>query len=591
MAWSTVNNVPASIDTMLLLTDGSVMAHVLASSSWYRLIPDQSGSYANGTWKQTASMLNDSNLTATMNGPTYGPVFFGSAVLQDGTLIVFGGEYNAQYPGSSVDALEVQLYDPTTDSWTILPNPPGWTNIGDPASTVLADGRVLFGNPNNAAMAVFDPQTQAYFFTAAKNDNSSEETLVLLPTGDVLDVQCSNAPDAEMYTPSTDVWLQMGSTGVSLPQPCAGFVSEIGPGILLPGGNVFAIGASGNTAIYTPGAAGVAGTWANGPDLVDASNNTLYPMDAPAVLLTNGQILLTASPSPPCSYPGPTTFFLYDSSTNKATITAGPTNNGSPCFKGRFLLLPSGEVLFSDQSNTVAILASVGGSQASWAPTITNCPASLILGHTYQIFGTQFNGRSQACSYGDDAQMATNYPIVRLEDINSNTFYLRTANHSTMAVATGAATVSTFVSIPTGVAEGQYNLFVVANGIASAPFAVTVGSQDLVVRLEMSNFTFGEVTAQQNLTGAGNFSDALYVEVEGFSQNDIGSAVPTVTSPVNGLAYVSTGPGSPSDPTLPASQPQRWTSRSRLNSAGPGCSRVPTRRSSSPRSSPLPATQ
>ena len=242
MAWSTVNNVPASIDTMLLLTDGSVMAHVLASSSWYRLIPDQSGSYANGTWKQTASMLNDSNLTATMNGPTYGPVFFGSAVLQDGTLIVFGGEYNAQYPGSSVDALEVQLYDPTTDSWTILPNPPGWTNIGDPASTVLADGRVLFGNPNNAAMAVFDPQTQAYFFTAAKNDNSSEETLVLLPTGDVLDVQCSNAPDAEMYTPSTDVWLQMGSTGVSLPQPCAGFVSEIGPGILLRAGTCLRLG-------------------------------------------------------------------------------------------------------------------------------------------------------------------------------------------------------------------------------------------------------------------------------------------------------------------------------------------------------------
>ena len=291
MAWSTVNNVPASIDTMLLLTDGSVMAHVLASSSWYRLVPDNSGSYANGTWKQTASMLTDSNLTATMNGPTYGPVFFGSAVLQDGTLIVYGGEYNVQYTSTSpaVDALEVQLYDPTTNSWTILPNPTGWTQIGDPASAVLADGRLLFGNPNNAAMALFDPQTQTYFFTSAKNDNSSEETFTLLPTGDVLSVQCSNGTNAELYTPSTDAWLQMGSTGVSLPQPCTGFVPEIGPAILLPNGNVFAIGASGNTAIYTPGAAGVAGTWSNGPTLVDTSNNTLFPMDAPAVLLTNGQ--------------------------------------------------------------------------------------------------------------------------------------------------------------------------------------------------------------------------------------------------------------------------------------------------------------
>jgi hypothetical protein len=561
MSWSTVNNVPASIDTMLLLTDGSVMAHVLASASWYRLIPDKAGSYANGTWKQTASMLSDSNLTATMNGPTYGPVFFGSAVLQDGTLIVYGGEYNVQYSSNSsaVDALEVQLYDPTTDSWTILPNPPGWTNIGDPASAVLADGRLLFGNPNNAAMALFDPQTQTYFFTAAKNDNSSEETFTLLPTGDVLAVQCSNGTNAEIYTPSTDVWLQMGSTGVSLPQPCAGFVSEIGPAILLPNGNVFAIGASGNTAIYTPGAAGVAGTWSNGPTLVDSSNNTLFPMDAPAVLLTNGEVLLTASPSPACSYPGPTTFFLYDSSTNKATITPGPSNGGAACFEGRFLLLPSGEALYSNQSSTVSILASVGGTQASWAPTIISCPNSLILGHTYQIFGTQFNGLSQACSYGDDAQMATNYPIVRLQDSSNNIFYLRTANHSTMAVATGAATVSTFVSVPTDIPTGQYNLFVVANGIPSAPFAVSVGDQDLVVRLEMSNFTFGEVTAQQNLTGAGNFNDALYVEVEGFSQNDIGSVVPSVAPPISGLTYASTGPGSPSDPTLPANQPQRWT--------------------------------
>ncbi|MFY9972135.1 MAG: hypothetical protein WAK41_22280 [Roseiarcus sp.] len=563
MGWSTVNNVPASIDTMLLLTDGSVMAHVLASSSWYRLIPDTSGSYASGTWKQTASMLSDSNMPAGQNGPTYGPVFFGSAVLQDGTVIVYGGEYNVQYSANSnaVDALEVQLYDPTIDSWTILPNPPGWSNIGDPASAVLADGRVLFGNPNNAAMALFDPQTQAYFFTSAKNDNSSEETLTLLPTGDVLTAQCSNGANAEMYTPSTDVWLQMGSTGVSLPQSCPGQGAEIGPAILLPNGNVFAIGATGNTAIYTPGAAGVAGTWSNGPALVDTTNNntTLFPMDAPAVLLTNGQVLVTGSPSPPCSYPGPTKFLLYNPSTNKAPIFTGPTNNSTACFEGRFLLLPSGEVLYSNQSSTISILASVGGAQGGWAPTITNCPNSLILGHTYQIFGTQFNGLSQACSYGDDAQMATNYPIVRLQDSSNNVYYLRTANHSTMAVATGAATVSTFVSVPTNIPLGQYNLFVVANGIPSAPFAVSVGAQDLVVRLEMSNFTVGEVTAQQNLTGAGNFNDALYVEIEGFSQNDIGSTVPSVAPPIGGLTYASTGPGSPSDPTLPSNQPQRWT--------------------------------
>jgi hypothetical protein len=562
MDWATVNNVPANIDTMLLLTDGSVMAHGLASSNWYRLIPDQSGSYANGTWKQTASMLNDSSLTATMNGPTYGPVFFGSAVLQDGTVLVFGGEYNVLYtPGAqAVDALEVQLYDPLTDSWTILLTPSGWTNIGDSASTVLADGRVLFGNAVDSQVVTFDPQTQAYFPTAAKNDATSEETFTLLPTGDVLTVQCSGGTDAELYTPSTDFWLQMGRTGPSLPQPCPNVsAGEIGPAILLPDGNVFCIGASGNTASYKPGAPGAEGTWSNGPTLLDTSNSPMYPMDAPAVLLTDGTVLLTASPGPPCTYPSPTTFYIYDPSTNGASITTAPSNSTGACFTGRFLLLPSGEVLYSNQTDTVSILSSVGGVQAGWAPTITNCPITLILGHTYQIFGTQFNGLSQACSYGDDAQMATNYPIVRLQDVSGNVQYLRTANHSTMGVATGTTEVSTFVSVPTDIPPGAYNLFVVANGISSAPFEVSVGTQDLVIRLEMTNFTVGEVMGQQSSIGAGNFADALNVEVEGFSQNAIGTTVPTVPDPIGGLSYVSMGPGSPSDPTLPADQPQRFT--------------------------------
>src|SRR5262249_16004456 len=156
--------------------------------------------------------------------------------------------------------------------------------------------------------------------------------------------------NAELYTPSTDTWLQMGSVGATLPQPCTGFVPEIGPAILLPNGNVFAIGATGATAVYAPGAAGVAGTWSSGPSLVDSSRNTLFPMDAPAVLLTDGTVMLTASPSPPCSYPEPTTFFIYDPATNKATITTGPSNNSTACFEGRLLLLPTGEVLYSNQS-------------------------------------------------------------------------------------------------------------------------------------------------------------------------------------------------------------------------------------------------
>src|SRR5689334_4244348 len=61
--WATVTNpVPFSdgAQTLMLLSDGTVMVHggsgTTASSSWYRLTPDGSGSYINGTWSLLPAM-------------------------------------------------------------------------------------------------------------------------------------------------------------------------------------------------------------------------------------------------------------------------------------------------------------------------------------------------------------------------------------------------------------------------------------------------------------------------------------------------------------------------------------------------------
>jgi len=53
-------------------------------------------------------------------------------------------------------------------------------------------------------------------------------------------------------------------------------------------------------------------------------------------------------------------------------------------------------------------------------------------------------------------------------------FYARTHDHSTMGVATGSTTVSTHVDVPSAMETGASTLQVVANGIGSTPFAVTV---------------------------------------------------------------------------------------------------------------------
>ena len=71
--------------------------------------------------------------------------------------------------------------------------------------------------------------------------------------------------------------------------------------------------------------------------------------------------------------------------------------------------------------------------------------------------------------------MATNYPLVRITNVaTGHVFYARTHDHSTMAIATGNAIVSTTFDVPAAAETGASNISVVANGIASKPKSVTL---------------------------------------------------------------------------------------------------------------------
>jgi hypothetical protein len=348
--------------------------------------------------------------------------------------------------------------------------------LGDVPLCVLADGRVLIGNINDSQTAFFDPVTGTFSAGPNKGDRCAEESFTLLPDGTVLAVDCTAIPAAEKYVPSSNAWVSAGSTPTTLPQSCPGIVAEIGPTVVLTDGRAFVIGATGDTALYTaPANPSAAGTWQQGPTIVDGANNRMHPIDAPAVLLPNGRVLIAASPAPPCSFPGPTSFFEYDPATNGLTAVSAPSNAGGACFTGRFLLLPNGQVLFSNQSTKVTVYTPDGAPATAWKPAITAVPPIMAIGHHYKLSGRQLNGLSQACCYGDDATMATNYPIVRLEQ-GTNIRYCRTARHSTMAVATGSQIVSTILAIPSSVPPGSYRLVVVANGIPSDPVDVTIAA-------------------------------------------------------------------------------------------------------------------
>jgi len=567
-SWSDLSNQPgANIDTMLLLTDGRAFCHEFQSNHWHTLTPSDTGDYSKGTWNQVAALPDNTNIPTSFGGPTNAPTFFASAVLADGRVFVAGGEYNSTQ-GTANDTLAAQIYDPRTDSWAAISTPSGWTGIGDAVSCVLPDGRVMLGQFNGNAVALYDPDLDLWTFTSTKGDSCSEETFTLLPDNTVLTVQCSNGNNAEKYVIATDKWVSAGTTPSALPQPCSGQVAEIGPAILLPSGKVLAVGATGNTAIYDP-TQPVASAWSAGPTLKDSSNKTSFPMDAPGVLLPNGKVLLAGSPTPPCKYPAPTTFFEYDPSTNTAKVVSSPSGANVSVFQTRFLLLPTGQVLFSNDSSTISLYQPDGAPSASWQPTIGAAPADLVRGHTYVLSGTQFNGLSQACSYGDDAQMATNYPLVRVTNTATNKVrYLPTAHHSTMGVATGAATVTTNVTVPGDLPAGEYTMVVVANGIASDPVTVHVDIRDCFLVIDRSTYGQGETQALINNAGAPAVIDpAAYAVVEGFTPSELGinagnlanpPHVPSIPDPVAGLSFEFSGPVEPEDPTLP-NRPQRFT--------------------------------
>jgi len=444
---------PFSPGEMALMTDGTVIVHESSTSDWWRFTPDNFGSYVNGSWSRIASFPSG-----------YAPTFFGLAVLPNGSVVASGGEYDL---GASAWTSLGAIYDPLPDAWTPIAPPQSWTTnpigIGDTATVVLPNGVLMIGNAANKEQALFDARTLTFTLTGAgKYDNNDEEGWTLLPNGKVLTIDVSKQ-HAELYDWTKGSWSSAGAPV----DPLSDSSYEIGPAVVMPNGSVFAMGATGNNAIY-----GSDGSWTAGPKFtIDPDGGQLDIADGPATLLPNGNVLCAASPG---VFHGPVTFFEFDG-TNLTPLP--PTQNAAKdtSYNFMFLPLPSGQILEVDGSQDAEIFTPGGSANPAWAPTITNVATSVVRGSTNLLEGTQLNGLSQACGYGDDFQCATNYPLVRITNVaTGHVFYARTHDHSTMAIATGSAQVSTLFDVPATMETGPSTLVVVANGIPSAPAQVNV---------------------------------------------------------------------------------------------------------------------
>jgi hypothetical protein len=470
--WKTLTNTPPfSVDTMLLLTDASIMCHEYETSNWHRLVPDAKGNYVNGTWQSMTPL--PANAPLSQDGPVDAPLYYASAVLKDGRVFVAGGEYNAT---NQVDLLAAEIYDPVADSWAAVSTPPGWSNIGDAPSCVLPDGRVLLGDINSKRTAILDPISKTWSLGGNKDDSSSEEGWTLLPNHSILCPEVTNHPKAERYLINSNSWVSAGSTPSGHDLVLNAPVSiEIGPAILMPDDRVFCMGASGHSAIYHV----KTDTWSPGPDFTDPNGNLLRAFDAPAVLLPNGRVLFIVGPVITSGleqgWAGQPIYCFEFDGANLHTVPPPPNAASTVTYNCRFLLLPTGQVLYSNCTSDLQIFTPGGAPSSHWRPHISQVPKVLRHGHSYRLRGRQLNGLSQANAYGDDAQMATNYPLVRLKHIgNKKVYFCRTFDHSTMAVATGKRLVHTHFHVPHMVPIGHYELAVVANGIESKSVKVRV---------------------------------------------------------------------------------------------------------------------
>lgn len=453
--WTPLTNYApdANGGVMLLLPSGKVMAKTYSGGSdsygnmWNILTPDTTGSYINGTWTQSSSMI-DTRL------------YFSTQVLQDGRVYVGGGEYGTG--GSSSE-----MYDPQNDAWTALPAQGNY--IGDANSEILPDGRILqallYGSFNKTA--IYDPKTNAWVTAQqACHGGHDETTWLKLPDGSILFVDIGTK-NSERFIPATNQWIADANVPDSL-YDSNDF--ETGPSFLLPDGRAFFIGGLGHTAFYTPSGSTSAGTWAAGPDVPGG----YVCSDASGAMMSDGKILFTASPVPKSfpDFPSPTAYFEFDYTNNSYLQLQVPDGSGLdtahiPCFVTNMLDLPDGTVLYCNQGEGQYYVYTPAGAQlAAGMPTVGNI--TQITCDTFRVTGTLFNGISEGASYGDDWQMSTNRPIVRLA-AGPYVYYCRTFGWNRTDVQTSNLADTTYFIIPNGLQPGMYDFYVSANGISSSP--------------------------------------------------------------------------------------------------------------------------
>jgi hypothetical protein len=201
--------------------------------------------------------------------------------------------------------------------------------------------------------------------------------------------------------------------------------------------------------------------------------------------------------------------------------------------------------MFTDFSGLVEIYTPAPGVVEGVAPAINSLSGPIGSPSINNVLsGTQLNGLSQNNAYGDDYQGDTDYPLVQLVPVaNPNSVYFATThNETTHSIAPGTSN-STEFDVPAGLAAGNYNLYLVANGIQSNPIVVEVeGGFGLSASPSSVDVApSGSVTTTITVNPGSGFSGSVNLSASGLPNGVTAGFSPNPTSSSSTLTLTASG--------------------------------------------------
>jgi hypothetical protein len=303
-----------------------------------------------------------------------------------------------------------------------------------------------------------------------------------------------------LYTPSTNTWAAGPNIVGSLGNTPATFGADDAPGAILPNGHViFAAdagpavpdgGTTGNTTAGStvitniPSTAGYQVGWgvadADGSSTIIPELTNIVSVDSLSQITISNPANVTqvgAAIKVGGTFSAPTQLFDFNPAAGGsiATLAAGTPFDlsQSSAYLMRMTVLPTGQVLFAQSASTQASIYTPDGTASpALRPVINNITYNG--GGKFTLTGKQLDGQSAGADYGDDVQMDSNYPILRLVSSTGNVYYCRTTNWVAAAVGTGPVLQTVNFTLNPSLPAGNYSAIVSGAGISSLPVGIVI---------------------------------------------------------------------------------------------------------------------